>query len=97
MTGPDEDITRHGEVTCPYCGKVNDAASPPDATLLGAPAGGDFALCFGCAQPSVYVADPLGQVVGLRRPTAAEAAEFEVDSGHHATRLHRFNQAFPRR
>jgi hypothetical protein len=71
----DPDVIRHVAVTCPYCGKNLNAAADPDSKLTPPPKQGDFALCFGCARPSVYQVHALTGEVTLREATQEEHDE----------------------
>lgn len=56
-----------------------------------APAAGDWSICMRCAEVSIYVIGPLGQVL-LREPTTDELAEFGRSAyAAEVRRLHRFN------
>lgn len=83
-----QDITRFKKQPCPHCGKPLDAAGPPTAEPSRPPTDGDFLICFGCAEPSIFQTGPLG--VYLRKPTAGELAEFAREHGQHAARLRAF-------
>lgn len=85
-----DDITRFRPQPCPYCSKTVDAAGSADGSPQGAPTPGDFLVCFGCGEPSVWVQSPLGG--GLRAATPEELAEFEVDHGHDAERLREYHR-----
>ncbi|WIX76739.1 hypothetical protein QRX50_35620 [Amycolatopsis carbonis] len=82
------DVTKFRRQPCPYCGNSVDSAGAPTPEASRPPTSGDFFVCFGCTEPSIYQTGPFGAY--LRKPTPAELAEFAVDYGHHAERLHRF-------
>lgn len=92
----DPDVVRHDRVHCPHCAKPVDASSSLDGKTRRAPRTGDFALCFGCAEPSVYEIGPLGQV-SLRKPTADERTECLAANAADVDRLRRFIAATRRR
>jgi hypothetical protein len=85
VTGPmryppgQPDVVRHNRVRCPYCRKPVDAAGSTDGRPTRPPQADDFALCFGCAEPSVYVVDD--GVVSLRKPTVTEREECLASAG----------------
>jgi hypothetical protein len=66
----------HKAVACCHCGYLVDAASTTDGEQL-APEDGNIAICFRCAEPSVYVVGPIG--VALRLLTRDELAELAAD------------------
>lgn len=84
------DITPFRPQPCPYCTKTVDAAGSADGIPFGPPNPGDFLICFGCTQPSVWVDGPLGG--GLRAATPEELAEFAVDHAHHVDLLQEFHR-----
>lgn len=58
---------------CPFCFyRATHVGSMVGGTAPPVP--GDFSLCLGCGELSVFAA-----IGGVRRPTAAEAAEFAAD------------------
>jgi hypothetical protein len=101
MTGPmyrdprDPTVSRHGDVHCPNCGKRIDAASRSDGKVGRAPRSGDFAICFGCAEPAVYEIDEFG--VRLRAPTPDEWVECQSRNVAVIARLREFQRASRRR
>jgi hypothetical protein len=52
---------------CPWCGRLNDAATGANGTRPGE---GDVSACFGCLRPGIFTATG-----SVRRPTDQEAAE----------------------
>lgn len=83
------DVIRHQNATCPYCSKNLNAAADPDSKLMLPPKEGDFALCFGCARPSVYQFSPLGEVT-LRAATPEEDARCQAENAETIARLKTF-------
>lgn len=82
------DVVRHGRIRCPYCRKPVDAAGSTDGKPTRPPRTGDFAICFGCAEPAVY--DVADGVLDLRKPTVAEREECLLEAGEDIARLKRF-------
>lgn len=54
------------DLACPHCGEIMDAATPLDRDRDAKPSPGDFAVCIGCGEPSVYTQD------GTLRPHVPE-------------------------
>lgn len=59
--------------TCPYCGKVNDAATRTSEEP-SFPSAGALTVCFGCGEWSIFEAD-----FSLRKPTDSEEATLWED------------------
>lgn len=70
----DEGVARFPTAPCPYCGHPIDAASVDPISSARLPRHGDASICFGCAEPSVFVITALG--VSLRRPSADERSTY---------------------
>lgn len=101
MTGPmyreptDPSVSRHGDAHCPNCRKRIDAATRLDGKPGRAPRTGDFAICFGCAEPAVYEVDAFG--VRLRKPTPDEWAECQSQNAVKIEHLREFQRVSRRR
>lgn len=63
-----EHITFEQPTTCPFCGRENEAASPPGKDPTP-PGDGDFNMCFSCGEWSIFDSTQVG---GARKPVFAE-------------------------
>ena len=64
-------------ICCPSCGRENERHQSIESDAL-VPGDGDWAICWACASPAVYVVSDLG-VLHLRLPTDAEILEIQSD------------------
>lgn len=89
---PRDDVWRlTARLNCTACGYTPDAVGTTTKAGNRAPAAGDWSICMRCAEVSIYVISPLGQVL-LREPTTDELAEFGRSAyAAEVRRLHRFN------
>lgn len=69
-------MTGRNVITCPSCGKVNDAQSSPDDEEA-VPEDGNLSMCLYCGDLSIFVTTD--GVMGLRAPTLAEYEELMED------------------
>lgn len=75
-------------MACPYCGKLIDCTTSVDGRPL-IPQDADISLCFGCAQPCIFVVNDLG--VSVRKPTPQEMVEILAEHEDFINRLIQFN------
>lgn len=63
------------DVTCPYCGRPNQAHTR--AAGEGQPDTGAVGICYSCGEPAIFEVGVFGTI--LRKPTPEEAAELRAD------------------
>jgi len=67
------DVYRHETLPCPACGRPNNSAKRAQGKPQS-PGDGDWSICFGCGEVSVYAVGSFG--VALREATGQELREF---------------------
>jgi len=66
--------THDMEMTCPFCGKRNDAVTADPRSDKYYPDDGDASICFNCGKVSIFDSDRDG---GSRKPTPDEQRQLD--------------------